>query len=490
MKLDKERLEHSINICIQCILSKQQFVEIKNKRYLVWPLFFLESMQPREDGVDICATALGVTSCSYFIGENINDEISSAVREGISTLLFVRNADGSWPSKISLVTKDDVSMEGVISDTYFALNALLNIGFIANNPKISGLIDPQNNKVLDSLNDRLEIVEKGIEWLLSNRVGQGWGYTGIKYLEDRNGRNVIPAYVVPSINAVIIMSKILCVEKEINPHSGLIERIDSAINETVGWICKIQNSDGGFGIKRGEKSRVGNTAKVIIALCSLSLQNSMEQKVNSVVDKAIRFVLKHYSPKKVDFESVSEDYSQFIVQTSSDGEVNAFKRTILHELYLEPLVLESLSLYYMKNLSITISNASRRTITLKNKIYKTIRAACEDMLEKQKVDGELQGAIRGRRPAQFEGYTIYACSDLICTFSSLINNNELSVNVIKLALKQRIMTGICVLFIIFILLPVMLSNEPWWLSLILLVISPIALNIISSIIEKMFLKSD
>ena len=75
MKLDKERLEHSINICKQCILSKKQMVTIRNDQYLVWPLFFLEGAQPREDGVDVCATALGVISSSIFITENITDEI-------------------------------------------------------------------------------------------------------------------------------------------------------------------------------------------------------------------------------------------------------------------------------------------------------------------------------------------------------------------------------------------------------------------------------
>ena len=209
MKLDKERLEHSINICKQCIISKKQLVLIKNSQYLVWPLFFLEGTQPREDGVDICATALGIISSSHFMKENLNNEISNAVKDGISTLLLVRNADGSWPSKISLVTKDNVSMEGVISDTYYALSALLSVNFITNNPQISNIIDPLTNQTMDKLVDRLEIVEKGIQWLLENRVGQGWGYTGIKYLEDRTGRNVIPAYVVPSTNAITVMSQIL-----------------------------------------------------------------------------------------------------------------------------------------------------------------------------------------------------------------------------------------------------------------------------------------
>lgn len=291
MKVDRESLEHSINICKQCILSKKQIVLIKKSKYLVWPLFFLEGTQPREDGVDICATAMGVISSSHFVNQNICDDISMAVREGISTLLFVRNADGSWPSKISLVAKDNVSMEGVISDTYYALSALISVGFISNNPRISNIIDPLSNQVLNDLNDRLKIVESGIRWLLENRVGQGWGYTGIKYLEDGTGRNVIPAYVVPSTNAITIISQILSMEKDINPKLPLIEKMEAAIRETINWICEIQNQDGGFGIKRGEKSRVGNTAKVLIALNIVFVPKEMENKVNNAVNKAIKFIL-------------------------------------------------------------------------------------------------------------------------------------------------------------------------------------------------------
>lgn len=485
MKLNREELEHSINICKQCILSKKQLIAIKNTRYLVWPLFFLEGTQPREEGVDVCATALGVISSVNFINKNWNDEIFTTIKDGIATLLFVRNADGSWPSKISLVAKDNVSMEGVIGDTFFALSALMKIGFITNNPRISNLIDPQNNKILSRLEDRLEIVEKGVEWLLDNRVSQGWGYTGIKYLEDRTGRNVIPAYVVPSINAIIVMSEILNTEKEQKPEAQIIEKMEVAIRETVNWICEIQNSDGGFGIKRGEHSRIGNTAKVLVGLCSISIPNGMELKIRVAINKAAKYILKNYNPKKISFENVSEDFSQFIVETNK-GEINAFKRPIIHELYLEPLIIEALSLYYMREISISTINSSQKNIFFKNKVCNIIQIACEDMLERQKVEGEIQGAIKSRRPAQCESYTIYACNDLIFAFSVLLNNNELLKNVCTASLKKKGIFFIYVLLIILIFFPVVLNEEPGWLSLLLLIMNPIAINLVSTVIEKLF----
>ena len=53
------------------------------------------------------------------------------------------------------------------------------VDFITNNPRITNIVDPLTNQMLSELNERLEIVEKGVQWLLENRVGQGWGYTGI-----------------------------------------------------------------------------------------------------------------------------------------------------------------------------------------------------------------------------------------------------------------------------------------------------------------------
>jgi hypothetical protein len=86
--MNRDLLEHSINICKQCILSKKQEVSIRSKNYLVWPLFFLEGTQPREDGVDICATALGISSSVHFISQNVNDEneIYTSVKDGIYCL--------------------------------------------------------------------------------------------------------------------------------------------------------------------------------------------------------------------------------------------------------------------------------------------------------------------------------------------------------------------------------------------------------------------
>ena len=96
------------------------------------------------------------------------------------------------------------------------------------------------------------------------------------YLEDRTVQNILPAYTLPSANAVIVISEILEQVKIVNPNFSLSDKMEQAVNETINWICEIQNSDGGFGIKRGEKSRIGNTARIIMALCDIVVHENLQ----------------------------------------------------------------------------------------------------------------------------------------------------------------------------------------------------------------------
>ena len=133
------------------------------------------------------------------------------------------------------------------------------------------------------------------------------------------------------------------------------------------------------------------------------------------------------------------------------------------------------------------ANPAKKSAIFKNKICKTMKVACEEMLLRQKLDGDIQGAVRSRRPAQYESYTMYACSDLICALSSLTKNNELFRNISKVSLKQKLLIGVYILLILLIIVPVVLSQDPIWLSTLLLILNPIALSVISNLVEKMLL---
>ena len=82
---------------------------------------------------------------------------------------------------------------------------------------------------------------------------------------------------------------------------------------------------------------------------------------------------------------------------------------------------------------------------------------------------------------------MYACSDLICALSSLIRSNELLKSVIKATLKQRLLIGVYIILIFLVFVPVVLSQEPLWLATLLLILNPIALSVISALVEKVLL---
>lgn len=341
---------------------------------------------------------------------------------------------------------------------------------------------PQNNTDLSDINARLNIIEASVIWLLENRVNQGWGYTGINYLEDRSFKGTLPAYVTPSLNATLVLSQILEEIKVVKPSFQLVNRMEDAINETINWLCEIQNADGGFGVKRGEKSRVGNTARAIVVLCLVIVPSQIEKKVRLALEKSIKWLLSNYNPKKIQFEDVSEDFSQFIIETA-DGNPNAYKRSIIHESFLEPLVIDALRLYHKKCLCRAVVT-KQKSLFLKNRIYSLIKIACEEMLNRQKTSGEQQGAVKSRRPAPNEWYTMYTCSDLICSLVPFIEDHELFECVTKSTLRKWILFVIYIVCILVLLLPAFLNNDSRWLVLLLLVLNPIAGNLLSSLVEK------
>jgi hypothetical protein len=486
MKIVADALNITIKYAKQFIISKKQYINLRNKRYLAWPLFFSDETQQFEEAVDVCTSGLGVISASHFLSHNTDRETLSALRDGVSTLLFVRNDDGSWPSKISLVSKDSLSMEGVISDTFFALSALMHVGFLSNTPTFSDLEDPKNSTQLNTLDNRLAIIQQSLRWLLDNRVSQGWGYTSVRYLENPSMKNVLPSYTLPSANSVIIMSEILKEVYTVKPDFCLVTEMQQAIDATVNWFCEIQNKDGGFGIKRGEKSRIGSTARVVIALSQVSVPSELVNQMDTVINKAIKWLLSNYHPTKVKYEDVCEDFSQVIIETIN-GVSNVYKRSIIHESFLEPLIIDALRLYYEKYLCQSAGPKRKslfKSFLLINKVCTAIKNAISFIISRQLTEGEFQGAIKSRRSAPNEWYTMYTCCDSICAFDCLLKNRELFIKVQHVTLRNKIFMGVYLVLIAALLIPALISQDPWWLMLLISVVNPIASGLITNTIEK------
>ena len=77
---------------------------------------------------------------------------------------------------------------------------------------------------------------------------------------------------------------------------------------------------------------------------------------------------------------------------------------------------------------------------------------------------------------------------MTCTIYILTPGNELLKSVIKATLKQRLLIGVYLILIFLVFVPVVLSQESLWLATLLLILNPIALNVISTLVEKVLLE--
>lgn len=484
MKYDISILTRAIDSAKGCILGKQQVVRFGDKQYKSWPLFMADSLNNSDD-VDVCAIGIGVIAlCSDYKNDNSNIE---PISQGINTILSIRNDDGSWPSKISLVTKNTFRMEGVISDTFYAISALISVGFLTNNSIVSEFINLNDSTVYDTIEKRISYIEKSVDWLLENRVEncQGWQYTGVHYLENKDDKERLPAYTMPTVNAILILYKIKTAVRAVNPNHTLINKINIAVENSINWLSMVQastQSDYGFGIKRGDRSRVSNTARVLATLSEIELDDlndNLKIKMQNLQIKAIKWLLDNYKPRKISFEDVSEDFTQMFIEIKSKtGAIkNVFRRPIIHETYLEPVIIDALYYYYNRN-------KDNITLIQKRKIFFVMNKALLSMLTAQSANGDTEGAIACRRQSNFEKYTMYSTGDSICTLSKLIKDPKLVKKIGHSNILYKIKFYMFIIFaLIAIIIPIFIGTDKYFYTLPGSLILGILTNIIS---DKLF----
>lgn len=475
MKYDISTLTQMASNAKGCLLGKQQHINVKGRQYRTWPLFFSDSFNNSD--VDVCTSGLGVVALSKFDYQNDRILLNS-IFQSVNTILSIRNDDGSWPSKISLVSNDNYSMEGVISDIYYAVSALLCVGFLNNNSGVSGFMNIKTGEILDTLDKRIQYIEKSIEWLLENRVenNQGWQYTGVRYLENPTDKELLPAYTMPTANAIVLLSKTKEALEQVNSSHPLISKINDALISSINWLCVVQSSDCGFGIKRGDSSRLSNTAKVIVALSEItSLSDSLQKKVDELLKKAVNWLTKSYKPNKISFSDVSEDFTQvFIELDKASGSIkNAFRRSIIHETYLEPLLIDALYAYYKKSKS-TIKSFQKR------RLFFAMDKALSLLLSSQNQTGELSGAVASRRQTDSEKFTMYSTCDFISTIKRLMSDEEMLKKISHSGIVFRFEIGVVAIIALLALgLPIIVGKESYIYTIPSSLILGIIINAIS-----------
>lgn len=471
VEFDREELDQRRQITKQALLERRQSVTLDGKKFMMWPLFFRSNSSVPESEVDVCTSALGIVAGSKFeLGKD--SPAYQAISDAVSLLLYMRNKDGSWPTHISLVGRKKLVMEGVINDTYYALRALMSIDFLSQTPKVK----IRAGKKLKEKDARCAFIEESVNWLLHNRVSSGWRYTGIAYLENPEDRFQLPACTTPSAHTIIILSQVMDQLRNYSPHSAVIAEIQSAIDETVRWFHDTCNSDGGFGAKASDASKVSNTAKVILALSSVHYSPDVKDRAEKTLKRAVKWLTSHYDPDSIKTENVCEEFSQIII--TPDGPLT---RNMIHEDFIEPLLIEAMIRYKQYCHTNDVRQYKKR------KVNAVISQALEDLLALQVESGDMRGLVGSHRPIEEQRYTMYSCCDFFCAISLLIESRLDRAFVTNRRAARKCTRGLIVVFAVFFVIVLAAGYPKYFLAFaggILVLAREILVSLATSRIEK------
>lgn len=387
-EIDEDIIVNALHQARSVITETITTIEIDGKKFSFWPLFLSEKKGYSPSDIDACATSIGGMALLELTESDCSQQTLTALKNTYETTLFMRNEDGSWPSfhiDIRLLsTKQPPKMEGILNDTTYALDSLIKLGFLNHTPKI-----PMEK----NFKARIDLVIESVGWLLDNRAGSGWDYTGVEFLESTDA--VSPA-ILPTSNAIVILYTVATALDSLKKSPSLLPDMKNACKEAVAWLKDIQSEEGGFGKKRGDKPTIVHTAVAINAL----LTDDSDETKKSIL-KGIKWILKSknaFSIEKLEYEDIFDEYDQIIFIE----EKTLRRRIIKHENFLEGILLNVLIKADGKGYINKLNFIERY------RFKKFITYLLNELLKRQSRGGMLQGAFRSRRSAPAEKYPIYA----------------------------------------------------------------------------------
>ena len=395
-ELDIEKVDKALQQAHAAIKESTISGEVDGKNLSFWPLFLSEGERahlPPE--IHTCATSFGIMALSELSIDKMGEETPKILQSVCRTLMWMRNNDGSWPSMVSS-TNQPMILEGVINDTVYALNALLKLGFLTHSPEISLTKDPTTGRDLHNLDERVYLIMESIEWLLNNKIKDGWDYTSIEYLRRTDIESTVPA-LLPTCNVIIILHNVIKSLNDLKNEHPLKIRLMNIFTDAINCLRTMQSSEGGFGRKRGDNPTIVHTA---IAIKALLTDDSTESK--KAVVKDLKWILKNkkiFSIDKIEVQEVFDEYDQ-IMFIGENKDIR--RRVILHESFLEGILLNSLTEVDEKGCT------NKLSFIEKYHFIKIIKIVVNELLKKQIEIGKLPGAFKSRRSAHAEQYPIYA----------------------------------------------------------------------------------
>lgn len=300
-----------------------------NNGYYYWPLCLDDERDKNSFEIDTCSTSYCVSTLATMKTKGLSGDLPQKIDEyingGLKTLLKLRRKDGTFPPVIfveKLNKQADYNGGIAMSDNYFALNALIDAGF---------LNEEVNYDLPKKLRDRVDCIFKTIKYFEKTmvfpsydiaRVYGGWYYT--------NEQDKQPVFLTTA-NVVILLTKLA---KILNRYEyDYISEVNSVIQSLLGKAGAFLEHVLSYSVGNSKGISAVHSCKMIDAMISMH-KSEFDDNIAEALDKTIlpscneRFLNDTYQ--------YSERY-----QILNDVKTKKYQN-ILHESYPESVMLYTL----------------------------------------------------------------------------------------------------------------------------------------------------
>lgn len=404
--------ERRSRFLVKAIANTVKYDNEKEPHYAYWALYLDDNRRkPRE--VDTCATSYCISVLeaekNRVLADGSVDKYiyHDTIQQAVRTLIKLRGDNGAWPSVVEpkcLLSSTPVYAGDVaIGDNFFALTALLDVGFLTMQFAYTNDIPEE----LLNLDGRIAYVCQTIDWLLNNRArteNEGWYYT------NTNDSLVSVPVTIATANVLNILNRIKNAIKGKEAFSLYYSKIEDTIKTTNEFFAVSIKADGGVGkfiSSETSQSSLLHTCKMVDALIlseDLDYTDELEKAISFIVSNCNDHLEHDFKDESIDF--YSEKYNLLL---PSEDEI-----TISHENYTEGVLLYTLlSILIQSN---RIGSYVSKIQMDKNTITDIVNSLIMQLENMQTKEGPYNGLFRchvtrpeGMHPvyASFEGYRAF-----------------------------------------------------------------------------------
>lgn len=305
--------------------------------YTYWSLYLDdERKNPRE--IDTCATSFCI-SLLILNEDKAKESFQSnrdIIQSALNTIIKIRRKNGCWPSVVApkMIFQDQVITDGEVAlgDTCFALNALLDAGFLKKNFEYYNLVEKQ----LIDLDNRIDFLFQSVRWLLDNKShehSKGWFYTNTSDKHESVPTMLATANVTLLFGRFINELEVLRLS---DAQKAVLVEIKKAFNSAIDFTLININTDGGIGRIISRSSRFSTSYVHTARLVDMLMYRNNEDDSDEL-EAAINYLVNHYEMVSKNNFAEADFYSEQYRLVLKDGD----EIIISHENYLEGILLNT-----------------------------------------------------------------------------------------------------------------------------------------------------